>query len=75
MVNGDRILELGAWVGVLINGYTADRLGRKLATVLGVVVFVIGVIVQACAKNADFILGGRFVTGLGVGTLSMVVPL
>ncbi|RDW77972.1 general substrate transporter-3 [Coleophoma crateriformis] len=69
------ILELGAWVGVLVNGYTADKLGRKLATVVGVVVFVVGVIVQACAKNADYIYGGRFVTGLGVGTLSMVVPL
>ncbi|KAH7354878.1 general substrate transporter [Rhexocercosporidium sp. MPI-PUGE-AT-0058] len=69
------ILELGAWVGVLINGYTADKLGRKLATVSGVVVFLVGVVVQACAKNADYILGGRFVTGLGVGVLSMIVPL
>ena len=34
-----------------------------------------GVIVQACTENKDFILGGRFVTGLGVGSLSMVVPL
>jgi len=23
------ILELGAWIGVLFNGYSADRLGRK----------------------------------------------
>lgn len=38
-------------------------------------VFCIGVVVQACAKNADYILGGRFVTGLGVGVLSMTVPL
>lgn len=62
-------------MGVLINGLLADRLGRKLATVTGVVVFLIGVIVQACAKGPDYILGGRFVTGLGVGTLSMIVPL
>lgn len=47
---------------VLINGYTADKLRRKLATVLGGFVFVVGVIVQACAKNADFILGGRLRT-------------
>lgn len=37
--------------------------------------FIIGVIVQACAKGVDYILGGRFVTGLGVGILSMIVPL
>lgn len=69
------ILELGAWVGVLVNGLLADRLGRKYATVAGVFVFIIGVIVQACAKSASYIMGGRFVTGLGVGTLSMIVPL
>jgi len=69
------ILELGAWVGVLINGYNADKFGRKIATQIGVGVFIIGVIVQACAKNADYIYGGRFVTGLGVGILSMIVPL
>ncbi|KAJ5678554.1 uncharacterized protein N7477_004187 [Penicillium maclennaniae] len=69
------ILELGAWVGVLINGVLADRLGRKLATFSGVIVFLLGVIVQACAKGPSYILGGRFVTGMGVGTLSMIVPL
>ncbi|KAI5244571.1 general substrate transporter [Aureobasidium subglaciale] len=69
------ILELGAWVGVLINGYNADKFGRKIATQIGVGVFVIGVIVQACATNVDYIYGGRFVTGLGVGILSMIVPL
>ncbi|CAI7676309.1 unnamed protein product [Penicillium pancosmium] len=69
------ILELGAWIGVLINGILADRLGRKLATVSGVVVFLLGVIVQACATGPSYIFGGRFVTGMGVGTLSMIVPL
>jgi MFS family permease len=69
------ILELGAWLGVLMNGILADVLGRKFATIGGVLVFIIGVIVQACAKDAGYIYGGRFVVGLGVGTLSMVVPL
>ncbi|KAK7203052.1 general substrate transporter [Myxozyma melibiosi] len=69
------ILELGAWVGALSNGYIADRLGRKLCVDVAVFVFVVGVIVQACAKEPSYILGGRFVTGLGVGSLSMVVPL
>jgi len=44
------ILELGAWVGVLINGYNADKFGRKIATQIGVGVFIIGVIVQACLR-------------------------
>lgn len=69
------ILELGAWFGVLANGIAADVLGRKKATVGGVVIFLLGVIIQACAKNADYILAGRFFTGIGVGVLSMIVPL
>jgi MFS family permease len=40
-----------------------------------VVVFCVGVIVQACTTNKDYVFAGRFVTGLGVGSLSMIVPL
>ena len=69
------ILELGAWVGTLINGYLADAVGRRMSTVIACVVFIVGVIVQACTENKDYVLGGRFVTGLGVGALAMVVPL
>lgn len=29
------ILELGAWVGVLLTGYLADKLSRKYTIVLG----------------------------------------
>ncbi|KAF4221520.1 hypothetical protein CNMCM5878_008768 [Aspergillus fumigatiaffinis] len=69
------ILELGAWLGTLINGYLADATGRRITVVIAVVVFCVGVIVQACTKNPDYIYAGRFVTGLGVGNLSMIVPL
>ncbi|RXW21725.1 hypothetical protein EST38_g4122 [Candolleomyces aberdarensis] len=69
------ILELGAWVGVLATGYLADKLSRKYTIVLAVVVFCIGVVVQTAAFNPDPIFAGRFITGLGVGSLSMAVPL
>ncbi|KAJ3753535.1 general substrate transporter [Lentinula raphanica] len=69
------ILELGAWFGVLITGYFADKLSRKYTIELAVVVFCIGVIVQTSAKGPQSIYGGRFVTGMGVGSLSMAVPL
>ncbi|GAB7358038.1 hypothetical protein MBLNU230_g0202t1 [Neophaeotheca triangularis] len=69
------ILELGAWLGTLINGYLADAVGRRICAVIACAVFIIGVIVQACVQNVDYIYAGRFVTGLGVGSLSMIVPL
>ncbi|EIW84370.1 general substrate transporter [Coniophora puteana RWD-64-598 SS2] len=69
------ILELGAWFGVLCTGYLADKLSRKYAIVLAVCVFCVGVIVQTTAYQPSSILGGRFITGWGVGSLSMSVPL
>ncbi|KAF5391665.1 hypothetical protein D9757_002372 [Collybiopsis confluens] len=69
------ILELGAWFGVLVTGYFADKLSRKYTIELAVVVFCIGVIVQTSAQGSSAIYGGRFITGMGVGSLSMAVPL
>ncbi|KAI0749392.1 general substrate transporter [Daedaleopsis nitida] len=69
------ILELGAWLGVLLTGYLADKLSRKYTIVLAVIVFCIGVVVQTAAFAPSSIYGGRFVTGLGIGSLSMAVPL
>ncbi|CEL63148.1 Quinate permease OS=Neurospora crassa (strain ATCC 24698 / 74-OR23-1A / CBS 708,71 / DSM 1257 / FGSC 987) GN=qa-y PE=3 SV=2 [Rhizoctonia solani AG-1 IB] len=69
------ILELGAWFGVLCTGQLADKFGRKRTILLAVVVFVIGVIIQTAAFQPVSIFVGRFVTGLGVGSLSMAVPL
>ncbi|KAJ5536542.1 hypothetical protein N7513_009728 [Penicillium frequentans] len=69
------VLELGAWVGTLFNGYLADAAGRRATVCIAVAVFCVGVIVQACVENKNYIFAGRFVTGLGIGSLSMVVPL
>jgi len=40
-----------------------------------VIVFCIGVVVQTTAFHPSSIFGGRFITGMGVGCLSMAVPL
>jgi MFS family permease len=69
------VLELGAWLGTLINGYLADAAGRRWTVVIACVVFTVGVIVQALLKDYAYILAGRFVTGIGVGAFSMLVPL
>ncbi|KAI8384477.1 general substrate transporter [Radiomyces spectabilis] len=69
------ILELGAWFGALIVGYFADRLGRKYSIVVFSVVFLLGSSIQGGAQNIGYLLGGRFVTGMGVGAMSMLVPL
>ncbi|KAM3418785.1 hypothetical protein BST61_g4755 [Cercospora zeina] len=72
------ILELGAWVGTLYSGFLAEILSRKYAILVNTAVFIIGVVVQCTAVTGgghNAILGGRFVTGMGVGSLSMIVPM
>ncbi|KAJ4374310.1 hypothetical protein N0V83_003051 [Neocucurbitaria cava] len=72
------ILELGAWFGTMYSGFLAEILSRKYAILVNVGIFIIGVIIQCTAVSGvghNAILGGRFVTGMGVGSLSMIVPM
>ncbi|KAH9908851.1 putative hexose transport-related protein [Xylariomycetidae sp. FL2044] len=71
------ILELGAWIGTLLSGFIAEAISRKYGVLVAVTVFVLGVIIQATAVQAgpDAILAGRFITGMGVGSLAMIVPI
>ncbi|GAB5590991.1 hypothetical protein Unana1_05891 [Umbelopsis nana] len=69
------ILELGCWAGAWAAGFFADKIGRKFTIVLGTIVFLLGASLQAGAQNISFLFGGRFVCGLSIGILSMVVPL
>ncbi|KAI1474174.1 general substrate transporter [Daldinia eschscholtzii] len=71
------ILELGAWIGTLLSGFIAEAISRKYGVLVAVTVFVIGVIIQATAQSGgpNVILGGRFVTGMGVGSLATIVPI
>lgn len=71
------ILELGAWIGTLMSGFIAETISRKYGVLVAVSVFSIGVIVQATAQYGghNAILGGRFVTGMGVGSLAAIIPI
>jgi MFS family permease len=71
------ILELGAWFGTLYSSFLAEILGRKYAILVNTGIFILGVIVQCTATAAGYrsILAGRFITGMGVGSLSMIVPM
>ncbi|KAM7191716.1 quinate permease [Naviculisporaceae sp. PSN 640] len=71
------ILELGAWIGTLLSGFLAEVLSRKYGVLVACTVFVLGVIIQACSVVAghNAVLAGRFITGMGVGSLAMIIPI
>ncbi|KAJ5735917.1 Major facilitator superfamily domain general substrate transporter [Penicillium malachiteum] len=68
-------LELGAWAGALINGVLADRISRKYAMMVAVVIFTLGTGLQAGAQAPAYFFAGRVIGGVGIGMFSMVIPL
>ncbi|KAL4793691.1 general substrate transporter [Aspergillus venezuelensis] len=69
------MLELGAFVGCLFFPSIADRISRKWGLSVATAFFVVGAIIQTAAPNYDALVAGRFVGGIGVGTLAMGAPL
>ncbi|KAJ8132743.1 hypothetical protein O1611_g886 [Lasiodiplodia mahajangana] len=69
------ILELGAFLGALNQGWLADKISRKRSIVVAVVIFLFGSALQTGAMNYDTLVAGRFIGGIGIGMLAMVGPL
>ncbi|WP_084188783.1 sugar porter family MFS transporter [Salinisphaera hydrothermalis] len=65
----------GGSLATLIGGPIADAIGRKATLLISGVVFAIGVIVTAMAAGYVGALGGRLIQGIGVGLVTIVVPL
>lgn len=70
------ILELGAFVGAIMAGPISDAISRKRSISIWCVVFMVGTALQVGAtRNVDFIWAGRWIGGMAVGALSMLVPM
>ncbi|KAL4880266.1 general substrate transporter [Aspergillus karnatakaensis] len=69
------MLELGAFVGALNQGWLADKISRRYSIVVAVIIFTIGSILQTAAVDYAMLTVGRTIGGIGIGMLSMVAPL
>jgi MFS family permease len=59
-------MSLGSLMGMPMVPYTVDRWGRKPGVVIGCVVTILGVALQAWSANYDMFLSARFVLGVGM---------
>jgi MFS family permease len=66
------MLLLGAFIGCIFMPYLADRISRKWALTVVVIIFDIGAITQTAAQSYGALVAGRAIGGIGVGTLAMV---
>ncbi|EDP54170.1 hypothetical protein KXW98_001488 [Aspergillus fumigatus] len=69
------MIELGALLGALNQGWIADKISRRYSIVVAVIIFTIGSILQTAAVDYAMLTVARFIGGVGIGMLSMVAPL
>ena len=60
----------GMATGAIFVAPLADRYGRRVLILAGLTLNIVSMIVTALAPNAEVMLGGRFLTGIGVGVIS-----
>ncbi|KAL1839856.1 hypothetical protein VTK73DRAFT_3896 [Phialemonium thermophilum] len=69
------ILSAGTVLGSFVAAPVGDIFGRRRSLIGSVGVFSFGVVFQVCAHNIALLLVGRFFAGVGVGIVSVLVPL
>lgn len=71
------LLSVGTLIGSLLGAPVADFIGRKWSITVWCVVMIVGLIVQISSPSGNWVqmVVARWVTGLGVGGCSLVVPM
>lgn len=70
------IFNIGCCVGGLIFSKVGDIYGRRIGLMFSMVIYVIGIIVQISSQTQWYqICIGRAITGLSVGTVSVISPM
>jgi sugar porter (SP) family MFS transporter len=68
-------LLIGAVVGAILSGFSADALSRRRTKIISGSIYVIAALGSAFSQTATELIAARFVLGLAVGTASFVSPM
>lgn len=70
------LVSIGALIGALIAGEMADKLGRRLAISVSAFFTCVGTVIEISSSThwVQFAVG-RLISGLSIGSLSVVVPM
>ncbi|OAA73730.1 siderophore iron transporter mirC [Cordyceps fumosorosea ARSEF 2679] len=70
------LLSIGTLIGAISAAPIADRFGRRPSISFWSLITSVGFVIQIAASTAWYqVMIGRFVAGLGVGALSLLVPM
>ncbi|SGZ57542.1 CIC11C00000000932 [Sungouiella intermedia] len=70
------IFNVGCAVGGIFLSKTGDVWGRRMGIMISMVIYIVGIIIQISSSTKWYqYFIGRLITGLGVGTVSVISPL
>lgn len=68
------ILEVGAFFGSVATAIVGEKLGRRKSITIGVVIMMIGSLLQATAYSRAHLIVARIIAGIGLGINNSTVP-
>nr|SIP56041.1 putative Sugar Porter [Yarrowia galli] len=70
------LFSIGAFLGTQLGGFLADTVGRKKGIIYVAMIYIVGMLIQITAFTAWYQVAiGRIVGGVGIGALSVLVPM
>lgn len=67
-------INIFSLLGSALAGRTSDWIGRRYTIVFAAVIFFVGALLMGLAPDYWFLMGGRFVAGVGMGFALMIAP-
>ncbi|TFK24061.1 general substrate transporter [Coprinopsis marcescibilis] len=68
-------LNITAFLASFASSYTCDYLGRRMSVRIGAFIYFVAALIQIFMPNFAALIIGRCIQGVGVGILSMTVPI
>jgi MFS family permease len=68
------LMEIGAFLGSVSSAFFGERIGRRKSIAVGVVILILGALLQATAYHRSHLIVGRVVSGVGLGIVNSTVP-
>ena len=68
-------LLIGAVIGAVLSGYSADALSRRRTKIIAGAIYVVAALGSALAQTSWELIIARLVLGIAVGTASFVAPM
>ncbi len=68
-------LLVGAVVGAVISGWSADELSRRRTKIIAGAIYVLGALASAASQSPWELIWARFILGIAVGAASFVAPM